>query len=398
MLRITSVSPGAVDYLLRGSGCAEHEHAGEASAGGGGRTADAVGYLLAGAATEPAGVWGGEGLSMLGVQAGTAATEAQVRAVFGRLEHPTRVDAKTGEPLSLGSRPRTFQSRDERVAQALAAEPDATEERRAEIRNEVYAQTRKAVAYYDLTFSPVKSVSVYWTALLEAGRDAEAANVVAAHRAGVAAAMAYVEQQAAYVRSGYHGKTTSGQSVGVYEQARGLAWIRWDHSTSRAQQPQLHSHVTVLNRAETSSDGVIRALASRGFTPIKQAADAIYTKVSHEMLAASNGVVFATRPDGKAREIVGFSSQLLAKASSRTADITARQDELVRAVPSRPTGGPRPRSRPGGSTAPRGGKPARPRTTRWPRAGSWRTGRRRCASELAEALTAADGRRRAGRA
>ena len=185
------------------------------------------------------------------------------------------------------------------------------------------------MAYYDLTFSPVKSVSVYWTALLEAGRDAEAANVVAAHRAGVAAAMAYVEEQAAYVRSGYHGKTASGQSVGVYEQARGLVWIRWDHSTSRAQQPQLHSHVTVLNRAETVSDGAIRALASRGFTPIKQAADAIYTKVFHEMLAASNGVVFATRPDGKAREIVGFSSQLLAKASSRTADITARRDELV---------------------------------------------------------------------
>ncbi len=66
------------------------------------RTADAVGYLLAGAAKEPAGVWGGEGLSMLGVQAGTAATEAQVRAVFGRLEHPSRVDARTGERAAAG--------------------------------------------------------------------------------------------------------------------------------------------------------------------------------------------------------------------------------------------------------------------------------------------------------
>jgi hypothetical protein len=47
-------------------------------------------------------------------------------------------------------------------------------------------------------------------ALLEEGRDAEAAKVVAAHRAGVAAAMAYVEREAAYVRSGYHGKTLSG--------------------------------------------------------------------------------------------------------------------------------------------------------------------------------------------
>ena len=47
-------------------------------------------------------MWGGEGLSMLGVQAGTAATEAQVRAVFGRLEHPSRVDLKTGEPAAAG--------------------------------------------------------------------------------------------------------------------------------------------------------------------------------------------------------------------------------------------------------------------------------------------------------
>ena len=80
-------------------------------------------------------------------------------------------------------------------------------------------------------------------------------------------------------------------------------WIRWDHSTSRAQQPQLHSHVTVLNRAETNSDGMIRALASPRFKPIKQAADAIYTKALNETLAASNGVVFATRPDG-----TGFSA------------------------------------------------------------------------------------------
>ena len=322
------MSPGAVEYLLRGSGCAEHEHAGEASARGGGRTADAVSYMVAGAEKEPAGVWGGEGLSMVGAQAGAAATEAEVRAVFGRLEHPTQTNLRTGEAVPLGSRPRNFDSRDERVAQALAAEPDATEERKAEIREKAQGK-RKPVAYYDLTFSPVKSGSVYWAGLLETGRDAEAANVVEAHRAAVAAAMAYVEEQVAYVRSGYHGKTASGQSVGVYEEARGLVWIRWDHSTSRAQQPQLHSHVTVLNRAETVSDGVIRALASRGFKPIKQAADAIYTKVFEERLVASNGVAFATREDGRAREIVGFSTQLLAKASSRNADVTTRREELI---------------------------------------------------------------------
>ena len=325
VLTITAVSPGAVEYLLHGSGCVESEHAPEASVG---RTADAVGYLLAGAEKEPAGVWFGGGLPLVGVQEGVAATADEVRAVFGRLEHPSQVDAQ-GRALALGSRPRSFRSREERVAAALALEPDAAEERRAEIERMVVAQTRTPVAYFDLTFSPAKSVSVYWTALLVAGRRAEAANVVAAHRAGVAAAMAYVEREAAEVRSGYHGRTVSGESVGVHEQATGLVWVRWDHSTSRARQPHLHSHVTVLNRAETASDGAIRALASRGFGPIKQGVDAIYRSVLQDRLSRTNGVVFATRPDGKAEEILGFDSELLVKASARNTAVVARRDALV---------------------------------------------------------------------
>lgn len=330
VLTITAVSPGAVDYLVNGSGCAHDASPAGPSAG---RTADAVGYLL-GEAGEPAGVWFGEGLALVDARAGEAATAEAVRAVFGRLEHPTHVDER-GKPVGLGSRPRSFRSRERRKVDALAAEPDATEERRAEIRREVIARTRTPVAYYDLTFSAAKSVSVYWTGLLAAGREAEAAGVVAAHRAGVAAAMAYVEREAASVRSGYHGRMVSGESVGVYEPARGLVWIRWDHSTSRARQPHLHSHVTVLNRAETVSDGVVRALASRGFGPIKQGADAIYRTVLQQQLAASNGVVFATRPDGKAEEILGFAPELLAKASARHVAVVARRDALVTAFADR---------------------------------------------------------------
>ena len=109
--------------------------------------------------------------------------------------------------------------------------------------------------------------------------------MVAAHRAGVAAAMAYVEREVAYVRTGYHGKTVSGQSVGVYEQARGLAWIRWDHSTSRAQQPHLHSHVTVVNRAGDGVGWAIAGVGQQGFRPIKQAADAIYTQTYQRLIS-----------------------------------------------------------------------------------------------------------------
>lgn len=310
MLRIVAVSAGSVDYLLRGSGCAEHQHASPS------KEAEGVGYMLAGAEREPAGVWGGAGLEMVGMRAGAQATEEQVRAVFGRLEHPTAVD-KDGHAVALGNRPRKYKTREEKVALALAKEPDATEERQAEIANEVRANKAKAVAYYDLTFSPVKSVSVYWAALQAAGRDTEAQAVVDAHHAGVRAAMEYVEREAAYVRSGYHGRTTSGVSVGVHERGDGLTWLRWDHSTSRAQQPQMHSHVTVLNRLVTTSDGEIRALNGRAFAPIKEGADAIYQQASQAALSESNGIAFALRPDGKSTEIMGVDQQLCVKASSR---------------------------------------------------------------------------------
>ena len=328
MLRITSITPGAVEYLLRGSDCAAHTHTGQARESGAGTAINGVGYLLAGAEREPAGVWFGAGLPMLGIEPGTVASKEAVRAVFGRLEHPTRVDER-GNAEGLGSRPRSFRSREQRLADAWAAEPDATQERHAQIRNQVHAQKRKAVAYYDLTFSAVKSVSVYWAGLVAEGRHTEAASVIEAHRAGVAAAMAYVEREAAQVRSGYHGKAASGRSVGVYEPADGLVWTRWDHSTSRAREPHLHSHVAVLARGTTSSDGVIRALDGRAFAPIKQGAAAIYHQVSREAIAAANGVVFATREDGKEQEILGFTPQLLRQGSTRNTQVAARRAVLV---------------------------------------------------------------------
>ena len=140
--------PGAVDYLLRGSDCAAHAHAGAApqgrghAAGAGSGQRDAqpgrgCGELpVAGAAKEPAGVWFGEGLSMLGIAAGDGgqrgAGAGGVRPA--RAPHPARCD---GTAVPLGSRPRSFRSREDRKAQALAAEPDATEERRAEIHSKV---------------------------------------------------------------------------------------------------------------------------------------------------------------------------------------------------------------------------------------------------------------------
>ena len=241
-----------------------------------------------------------------------------MRAVFGRLEHPTQRDAD-GKAVSLGSRPRVVSvpggARRRRRWRPI---PMRARNAAREIRSQVQAHTRKAVAYYDFMFSPVKSVSVYWTALLEAGRDAEAANVVAAHRAGVAAAMAYVEQQAAYVRTGYHGKTRvravgRGVRAGPRAGVDPLGPLHQPRATTAAAQPR-HGAQPGRDRRRRESG----ALASRGFKPIKQAAEAIYTQAYQRMLQRANPVVFAWREDGKARRSSG-SARAAGQGVSRAA-------------------------------------------------------------------------------
>lgn len=320
MLRITAVSAGAVDYLLRGSNCAEHRHAPERNQD---RELDGPGYFLSASEHgEAPGIWGGSGAGYFGVRAGSAVTEEDVRKVFGELKDPES-DEYLGRP------PRNYKSYEKLYVEAIAREPDATPERLREIKQECLGGQRKSVAYYDLTFSPVKSVSVYYAALLAEGRTEDASKVLAAHENAINKAMAYTEKHAAYTRTGYHGKALDGRSVGKYEEATGLIWTAWRHSTNRDEEPQLHSHVAVLNRVVTASDGKWRALDGKSFQPIKQGIDAYYTRALEHDLHRDLGVVFANRPDGKAREILGIDPELCADASSRRATIEARVAERV---------------------------------------------------------------------
>jgi conjugative relaxase-like TrwC/TraI family protein len=337
VLRITAVSAGAVDYLIRGSGCTDHDHAADHGHGvvvdhvgasaeashGSGRVRDVAEYMGAAVRSgEAPGRWLGSGLAMLGIDTSGPADEETVRAVFGRLEHPV-----SGELL--GRPPRMFKTYQQRLKAAIEREPLPTSERLRELELVAKTDGRKAVAYYDFTFSPVKSVSVYYAALLAEGFVAEAELVVAAHRDAVEAAMAYAETHIAYTRVGYHGRAEGGRSVGRYEAADGLIMTAWDHSTNREKEPQLHTHVAVLNRAVTSSDGRVRALDGRGFRPIKEAVATIYERGLEQGLRESLGVEFATRPDGLAREILGVDPELCVEASTRRAQVLDRLGELV---------------------------------------------------------------------
>jgi hypothetical protein len=85
-----------------------------------------------------------------------------------------------------------------------------------------------AVAGYDLTFSPVKSVSTLW-ALAD---PAVAARIEKAHRAAVADALAFIEQHALFSRTGANGI----RQVNV----QGLVAAAFTHRDSRAGDPIAH--------------------------------------------------------------------------------------------------------------------------------------------------------------
>jgi hypothetical protein len=96
-----------------------------------------------------------------------------------------------------------------------------------------------AVAGYDLTFSPVKSVSTLWAL----AQPAVAARIEKAHRAAVADALSFIEQHALFSRTGANGI----RQVNV----QGIVAAAFTHRDSRAGDPDLHTHVAVANKVQT---------------------------------------------------------------------------------------------------------------------------------------------------
>jgi TrwC relaxase len=98
----------------------------------------------------------------------------------------------------------------------------------------------QAVAGYDLTFSPVKSVSALWAV----ADQSTAAAIERAHRAAVGDALRFIERHALYTRTGTNGV----RQVEV----QGMVAASFTHRDSRAGDPDLHTHVAVANKVQTS--------------------------------------------------------------------------------------------------------------------------------------------------
>jgi len=137
--------------------------------------------------------------------------------------------------------------------------------------------TRRPVAGFDLTFSVPKSVSVMWAL---GGVDTQAA-IHAAHVHALRFVIGYAEQHVFTSRSGKHGV--------VQADIRGVIAAAFDHWDSRSGDPQLHTHVAVLNRVQTT-DGTWRTLDSRSLFKSAVALSEMYNGVLSDYLTAALGV------------------------------------------------------------------------------------------------------------
>lgn len=257
-----------------------------AAGDGGARRGDNLTRYYSESGTPP-GIFLGAGLGSLGegrgIEPGTTVTEEHLWRMLGMMADPL-----TGQPL--GTVPR--------AGSKIAA-----------------------VAGFDLTFSPPKSVSTAWALADERTRQV----IYECHRKAIDFILSYAEREVLHSRSGTNGI--------IQEDVAGVIAVSFTHFDSRSGDPQLHDHVVVWNRARSLSDGVWRTLDSRGLFKSVIALSEMHQGVLSDYLTRALGVGWEARGrriSARPRwEIRGVPETLLAEFSRRNKQIEACKDRMI---------------------------------------------------------------------
>lgn len=154
---------------------------------------------------------------------------------------------------------------------------------------------------WDLTFSSPKSVSALWSQA-----DPDVRRVIQeAQTAAVREALDYLQDAAALTRRGRGGQT---------REPTNLVVAAFDHGTSRAQDPQLHTHCLVLN-VGVREDGTTGTILSQPLYAHKLAAGAVYRAELSNQLEKRLGVVVERRQSWF--EVEGIPAELIDDFSKR---------------------------------------------------------------------------------
>ena len=172
----------------------------------------------------------------------------------------------------------------------------------------------RAVAGFDATLSAPKSLSAWWALT---GDD----RLTQCHDVAVEAVVREVERFGATTRVRHNGGRLHPETIG-------LTVAAFRQSTSRADDPQLHTHVVISGKAQTD-DGHWRALDARLLKGHQRAFGGLYQSVLRAELTNRFGVTFGDIVNGQA-EIEGVPEALLDRFSKRTIEVEqAVADKLV---------------------------------------------------------------------
>jgi len=155
---------------------------------------------------------------------------------------------------------------------------------------------------WDFTISAPKSFSI--ELLVHNRSDAEHA-----HRMAVAAVVAYLEKNGAIARINGQRVNTGNLTIAAY-----------DHVSSRAGDPQWHTHLLIANLTY-DQDGRARSLSNEDLLNLRKAADAIY----HQTLSRElQRLGYEVRHDRHGRvELAHYTPEQLAEVSTRKREIDA---------------------------------------------------------------------------
>lgn len=168
------------------------------------------------------------------------------------------------------------------------------------------AKNRK-VPGWDLTFRAPKSVSILWGL----GEPDISAQVVAAHDAAVDRAVAYMEEVAAFTRTGRNGVERTSTD--------GFIAAGFRHRTSRDLDPLLHTHVLVANSVR-AADGRWRTIDATALYEHAKTGGYVYQAQLRHELTARLGVGWTPVHDGLA-DIEGVDAELISLFSKRREQI-----------------------------------------------------------------------------
>lgn len=179
---------------------------------------------------------------------------------------------------------------------------------------------QKAVAGYDLVFTPPKSISIAWGL----GDEQLRRGIESAHERAIQDVIRHLEKNVVMTRRGRNG-------VRQIETSSGVIGTKFRHWDSRVGDPNLHDHVVIANRVQ-GVDGQWSSIDGRMLYQYGVECSELYNARVQQYVTELTGLQFEARSlNGKqpVHEIVGIDDEMVRAFSSRRGEISAALEQVT---------------------------------------------------------------------